>query len=256
MSRGNLVGSELTKRYVGLVAVESVSIEVRPGEVAGLIGPNGAGKTTLFNCLTGFTQVTSGRVRLDGRDITGLSPASRAQLGVARTFQQAKLFSHLTVAENLLLGRHRHYRARAWQAAIGLGRQAERDAAAAVRSVASECGLTHVLDAPVGELPYGTQRMVEVARALASEPVILLLDEPGAGMDSTESAYFARVIRNIHDTRGLSMLIIEHDVALVSAVCDRVYVLDFGELIMDGTPEEIRQDARVREASLGAGTHA
>ena len=254
--RGHLVGSEMTKRYAGLLAVDAVTVEVRPGEVVGLIGPNGAGKTTLFNCLTGFTPLTSGRVELDGRDVTPLAPAARAQLGVARTFQQAKLFNHLTVAENLLLGRHRHYRARAWQAALGLGRGAEREARDSVGLVAGECGLSPVMDAPVGDLPYGTQRMVEVARALATEPVILLLDEPGAGMDSAESAYFAGVIRGIHEQRGLSMLIIEHDVALVSAVCDRVYVLDFGELIMDGTPVQIRSDDRVRAAYLGAGSNA
>jgi len=249
---GHLVGVEITKRYAGLVANNAVEIEVRPGEVVGLIGPNGAGKTTLFDCLTGFTPVTSGRVHLDDRDITELAPAARAELGMARTFQQAKLFGHLTVAENILLGRHRHYRARAWQSAIGLGGRAEREADGAARQVATECGLAPVLDAPVGDLPYGTQRMVEVARALATEPTILLLDEPGAGMDSTESAYFGKLIRRIHDERGLSMLIIEHDVALVSAVCDRVYVLDFGSLIMEGTATEVRNDQRVRDAYLGS----
>jgi branched-chain amino acid transport system ATP-binding protein len=251
------VGSSISKRYAGLLANDEVDIEVHPGEVVGLIGPNGAGKTTLFNCITGFTPLTAGRVWLDGRDVTALPPAVRAQLGMARTFQQAKLFGHLTVSENLLLGRHRHYRARAWQSALGLGRRAERDASAYVRSVAEECGdLSQVLDAPVGDLPYGTQRMVEVARALSSEPSILLLDEPGAGMDSNESAYFGQLIRRIHDQRQLSMLIIEHDVALVAAVCDRVYVLDFGQLIMDGTPDEVRNDARVREAYLGTAAHA
>ncbi|MEA3018934.1 MAG: branched-chain amino acid transport system ATP-binding protein [Actinomycetota bacterium] len=248
---GHLVGRKVTKRYAGLVANDGVDIEVRPGEVVGLIGPNGAGKTTLFNCLTGFTSMTSGGVVLDGRDVTELPPASRAMLGMARTFQQAKLFGHLTVAENLLLGRHRHYGARAWQSALGLGRRAEQRAAEVVREVASQCGLHAVLDAPVSDLPYGTQRMVEVARALATEPAIILLDEPGAGMDTKESAYFGQLIRRIHDERGLSMLIIEHDVALVGAVCDRVYVLDFGITIMDGTPAEVRADAGVREAYLG-----
>jgi branched-chain amino acid transport system ATP-binding protein len=249
---GHLEGIEITKRYAGLVANNAVELEVRPGEVVGLIGPNGAGKTTLFDCLTGFTPVTSGRVRLDDRDITDLPPATRAELGMARTFQQAKLFGHLTVAENILLGRHRHYRARAWQSALGFGRRAEREADAAAREVANECGLAPVLDAPVGDLPYGTQRMVEVARALATEPTILLLDEPGAGMDSNESAYFGTLIRRIHDERQLSMLIIEHDVALVSAVCDRVYVLDFGSLIMEGTAAQVRSDKRVRDAYLGS----
>jgi ABC-type branched-subunit amino acid transport system ATPase component len=249
---GHLQGVEITKRYAGLVANDAIDLEVAAGEVVGLIGPNGAGKTTLFDCLTGFTQVSSGRVILDDEDITELAPSRRAELGLARTFQQAKLFSHLTVAENILLGRHRHYRARAWQSALGLGGAAEREAKAATRDVATECGLGDVLEAPVGDLPYGTQRMVEVARALATEPTILLLDEPGAGMDSNESAYFGQLIRRIHDTRQLSMLIIEHDVALVAAVSDRVYVLDFGRVIMDGTADEVRRDQRVRDAYLGS----
>jgi branched-chain amino acid transport system ATP-binding protein len=243
---------EITKRYAGLVANDAVEIEVRPGEVVGLIGPNGAGKTTLFDCITGFTPATSGRVVLDDEDVTERAPAARAELGMARTFQQAKLFGHLTVAENILLGRHRHYRARAWQSALGLGGAAEREAQAATRQVATECGLGEVLEAPVGDLPYGTQRMVEVARALATEPTILLLDEPGAGMDSNESAYFGTLMRRIHDERQLSMLIIEHDVALVAAICDRVYVLDFGRIIMDGTADEVRRDPRVRDAYLGS----
>src|SRR5439155_19589507 len=154
----------------------------------------------------------------DGQDVPEVPPAGRAGLGMARTFQQAKLFNHLTVAENILLGRHRHYRARAWQSAVGLGGAAEREAEAAARDVATECGLGEVLEAPVGDLPYGTQRMVEVARALATEPTILLLDDPGPGMDSNESAYFGQLMRRIHDERQLSMLIIEHDVALVAAV--------------------------------------
>ena len=250
--QGHLEGIEITKRYAGLVANDAVDIEVRAGEVVGLIGPNGAGKTTLFDCLTGFTSLTHGKVVLDDRDITELAPAIRAEMGMARTFQQAKLFGHLTVEENILLGRHRHYRARAWQSAVGLGGAAERQAEDAARAVATECGLGDVLEAPVGDLPYGTQRMVEVSRALATEPAILLLDEPGAGMDSNESAYFGKLIRRIHDERQLSMLIIEHDVALVAAVCDRVYVLDFGRLIMEGTAEEVRRDQRVRDAYLGS----
>jgi len=251
VGRGHLEGIEITKRYAGLVANDAVELEVRAGEVVGLIGPNGAGKTTLFDCLTGFTPVTSGRVVLDDEDVTELPPARRAELGMARTFQQAKLFGHLTVAENILLGRHRHYRARAWQSALGLGGAGEREATEASRQVATECGLGDVLDAPVGDLPYGTQRMVEVARALATEPTILLLDEPGAGMDSNESAYFGQLIRRIHEERELSILLIEHDVALVAAVSDRVYVLDFGRLIMEGTADEVRRDPRVRDAYLG-----
>ncbi len=252
MSGGHLVGSAITKRYAGLIALDDVDIEVRPGEVVGLIGPNGAGKTTLFNCLTGFTPPTSGAMTFDGADVTSLAPPARAKLGMARTFQQAHLFGHLTVEENLLLGRHRHYRARAWQSALGFGRAAESSARRYVRDIAGECGLAPVLTAPIGDLPYGTQRMVEVARALATEPVILLLDEPGAGMDSTESAYFGQLLRQVHEDRGLSMLVIEHDVALVSAVCDRIYVLDFGRMITVGSSDEVRGDERVRAAYLGS----
>jgi branched-chain amino acid transport system ATP-binding protein len=252
VSAGHLVGVSITKRYVGLVALDEVDIEVRPGEAVGLIGPNGAGKTTLFNCLTGFAPPTRGAVNFDGAEITELSPAARARQGMARTFQQAQLFGHLTVEENLLLGRHRHYRARAWQSALGLGRSSEAHARAYVRNVAAECGLAPVLQARIGDLPYGTQRMVEVARALATEPVLLLLDEPGAGMDSGESAYFARLLRRIHEERNLSMLVIEHDVALVSTVCDRIYVLDFGRMITVGSPEQVRGDERVRAAYLGS----
>jgi branched-chain amino acid transport system ATP-binding protein len=181
-------------------------------------------------------------------------PASaRARLGMARTFQQARLFGHLSVRENLLLGRHRHYGASAL--ACGLRtpavRRAERAAVAAVEEMAARTGLTPVLDAPVADLPYGTHRLVEVARALASEPAILLLDEPGAGMDTTETAYFGELLRSAQAETGCSVLLIEHDVALVMSVCERIYVLDFGRLIAAGTPEEIRGNERVREAYLG-----
>ncbi|MHB8464011.1 MAG: ABC transporter ATP-binding protein [Acidimicrobiales bacterium] len=248
---GHLVATDLTKRYAGLMAVDHLDLAVRPGEVVGLIGPNGAGKTTTFNCLTGVVPMTDGSVVLDGRDVTRLSPTARAQLGMARTFQQAQLFRHLTVEENLLLGRHRHYGANPFLAALGLAARAERRARDYVGAVAEECGIGRVLEAPVGDLPYGTQRMVEVARALAAEPALLLLDEPGAGMDPAESAYFGSVLGRISRERGLSVLIIEHDVAMVLSLCDRVYVLDFGLLLMSGTPAEVRNDPRVRAAYLG-----
>ena len=252
MSAGHLEGWDLTKRYAGLTAADGVDLEVRPGEIVGLIGPNGAGKTTLFNCLTGVTPLTSGRVLFDGRDITDLPSSARAALGMARTFQQAQLFGHLSVEENLLLGRHRLYGAPAWRAALGLAGGAERRARAYVAGVAEQCGLTDVLPAAVGDLPYGTQRMVEVARALTSEPSLLLLDEPGAGMDSNESEYFGELLGRISREQSLSVLIIEHDVRLVLSLCDRVYVLDFGSLLMVGTPAEVRRDERVRAAYLGS----
>jgi ABC-type branched-subunit amino acid transport system ATPase component len=249
---GHLVGTGMTKRYAGLTANDSVDIEVSPGEVVGLIGPNGAGKTTLFNCLTGAQSLTAGTVTLDGQEISDLPASERARLGIARTFQQAQLFRHLSVEENLLLGRHRHYGAGALRAALGLAGRAEREARRLAREVAEQCGLTPVLQAPVGDLPYGTQRMVEVARALVLDPKVLLVDEPGAGMDSTESAWFGQLLGRISRERGLSVLIIEHDVAMVLSLCDRVYVLNFGILLAQGTPEQIRADPGVRAAYFGS----
>jgi branched-chain amino acid transport system ATP-binding protein len=235
------------------VAVDELTLEVRPGEIVGLIGPNGAGKTTFFNCVTGLEPPTAGRVRLDGIDVTGWSPAARARHGLVRTFQQVHLFGHLSVRENLLLGRHQHYGAGALQAALRTprARAAERHAAAHVEAVAERCNLAPVLDAPVGDLPYGTQRMVEVARALATEPAVLLLDEPAAGMDTTESAAFGELLRRVHDA-SWSVLLVEHDVPLVLSVCHRIYVLEFGRLIASGTPADIRSDERVRAAYFGA----
>jgi len=243
----------LSKRFAGLMALDAVSLEVGEHEVVGLIGPNGAGKTTCFNCVTGFYPPTSGRVRLRGEDVTELPPAARAAHGMARTFQQVQLFGHLTVEENLLLGRHLHYGASAVESALRLprARRAEASARAAVRDIAGECGLAPVLGARVGDLPYGTQRMVEVARAIATEPAVLLLDEPSAGMDTAESSYFGQLLRQVHGERGLTTLVIEHDVALVTAICDRIYVLDFGQLIAEGTPAQIRRDPLVQAAYLG-----
>jgi branched-chain amino acid transport system ATP-binding protein len=251
--RGHLEALGVTKRFAGLVAVDELSLEVRPGEIVGLIGPNGAGKTTFFNCVTGLAAPTAGAVRLDDVDVTTWSPAARARHGLARTFQQVRLFGHLSVRENLLLGRHQHYGASALQAALRTprARSAERSAAAHVEAVAERCNLTAVLDAPVGDLPYGTQRMVEVARALATEPAVLLLDEPAAGMDTTESAYFGELLRRAHDPSS-SILLVEHDVPLVLSVCHRIYVLEFGRLIATGTPAAIRGDERVRAAYFGA----
>jgi branched-chain amino acid transport system ATP-binding protein len=251
--RGHLEAAGVTKRFAGLVAVDELSLEVRPGEIVGLIGPNGAGKTTFFNCVTGLAAPTAGEIWLDGVDVTGWAPAARARHGLARTFQQVRLFGHLSVRENLLLGRHQHYGASALQAALRTprAREAERSAAAHVEVVAERCNLTTVLDAPVGDLPYGTQRMVEVARALATEPAVLLLDEPAAGMDTTESAYFGALLRRAHDP-SWSILLVEHDVPLVLSLCHRIYVLEFGRLIATGTPTEIRGDERVRAAYFGA----
>ena len=254
MSAGHLVAADLTVRFAGVTANDAVDLEVRPGEIVGLIGPNGAGKTTFFNTVTGFVAPAGGTVHYDGADVTHAAPAARAALGMARTFQQSKLFSHLSVRENLLLGRNLAYGVPAWRSALRTpaARRAEAAAHAYVEELAAELHVDNVLDGRVDELTYGTRRWVEVARALALDPGLLLLDEPGAGMDPAESAAFGRVLRDAHRRRELSVLLIEHDVSLVLSVCDRIYVLDFGRLIATGTPDEIRRDEAVRRAWLGS----
>jgi branched-chain amino acid transport system ATP-binding protein len=250
---GSLSACGLTTRFAGVVALHEVDLEVRPGEIVGLIGPNGAGKTTCFSSLTGFVTPNEGTVVLNGEDITALPPAERARRGMVRTFQQVVLFKHLSVRENLLLGRHIHYGANGLQGVLRTqaARTAERAAEEHVEAIAQRCGLTPLLDAPAGDLPYGTQRMVEVARALAAEPTVLLLDEPGAGMDPGESDYFGDLLLQIHDGSH-SVVLIEHDVPMVLRVCDRIYVLQFGRLIAEGTPDEIRANDAVREAYFGS----
>jgi branched-chain amino acid transport system ATP-binding protein len=250
---GHLQACGLTTRFAGVVALHDLDLEVRPGEIVGLIGPNGAGKTTCFNSLTGFVAPNEGTVVLNGEDVTALPPAERARRGMVRTFQQVVLFKHLSVRENLLLGRHIHYGANPLQGVLRTprARAAERAAEEQVEAIAERCGLTALLGAPAGDLPYGTQRMVEVARAVAAEPSVLLLDEPGAGMDPAESDYFGDLLLQIHDGAH-SVVLIEHDVPMVLRVCDRIYVLQFGKLIAQGTPDEIRADDAVREAYFGS----
>jgi len=250
---GHLVADGLVTRFAGVVALNGVSLEVRPGEIVGLIGPNGAGKTTCFNALTGFIPPNEGTITLNGDDVTTVPPAERAGRGMVRTFQQVLLFKHLSVRENLLLGRHLHYGANPLQGILRTrrARAAERAAEEHIETIARRCGIEALLDAPAGDLPYGTQRMVEVARALAAEPSVLLLDEPGAGMDPAESDYFGDLLLQIHDGEH-SVLLIEHDVPMVLRVCDRIYVLNFGRLIAAGTPDEIRNNDAVREAYFGS----
>ncbi|WP_109527482.1 ABC transporter permease subunit [Nocardia aurea] len=243
--------SGLTVRHGGLVAIDNLTLRARMGQITGLIGPNGAGKTTTFNACTGLVRPASGRIRLRGRDVTKRGQAVRGRLGLGRTFQNIELGDSLTVQQNVGLGR---------EAAIGganplwqlLSRPADRAQIAMATSRAMElCGLGHLADRPAGELSTGDRRLVELARCLAGRFDVLLLDEPSSGLDRVERARFARLLRQVNEVRGDAILLVEHDMSLVMELCDYIYVLDFGELIFEGTPEQVRDSPVVRAAYLG-----
>jgi len=250
------MGLEIRKctiRFGGLVAVKDLDLDVKDGELFGLIGPNGAGKTTVFNLVTGVYAPTSGTISFDGKPIQGRQPHAIAALGVARTFQNIRLFSDMTVAENVLVSTHM----RSSQGLLGAlfrGPAFHREEAAN-RAEAMRLLKLFQLDALAGEnasnLPYGSQRRLEIARALATRPRLLLLDEPAAGMNPQESADLMRLIRRIRDEFSVSILLVEHNMKVVMGVCERIQVLVHGESIAIGTPGEIRGDQRVIEAYLG-----
>ena len=229
-------------RFGGHLAVNKVDLEVEAGRITGLIGPNGAGKTTIFNALTGLQETSGGQVLIDGEDVSGMAPYKRARRGMARTFQRLELFSLLTVRENVLVGAEGRQR---WS------KDKARKPDEVVDEVLGRIGLSDIADQRVDSLPTGKARLVELARALASQPRVLLLDEPSSGLNEGETTEMATVLRQVAD-EGLAVLLVEHDMSLVMGVCEQIFVLDFGEIIATGDPAAIQSDPVVQEAYLGA----
>lgn len=249
-----LEAKELTRRFGGLVAVNQVSFAVKPGEIFGLIGPNGAGKTTLFNLLTGLIQPSSGQMLHQGQDISRLRPFQIANRKIARTFQNIRLFGNLSALENVMIARHIHAQTGVLKGVIGLppAPQEENQTRQRAWELLELVGLGDRASEQACNFPYGDQRRLEIARALALEPQILLLDEPAAGMNPNEKHHLSEFIRKLRDQFNLTVLLIEHHVPLVMGLCDRIAVLDFGQLIALGDPAEVRSNPAVIEAYLGA----
>ena len=244
---------EVTRRFGGVVAVSDLSLAVPEGSITGLIGPNGAGKTTAFNMISGFYTPQQGRIIFQGRDITALSPHQICKLGIARTFQNIRLFAGGTALENVMVGCHVRRKGQWWMPIVcwpGIGNE-EREIRKQAESLIARLELTRYLHEKATSLPYGVQRRLEIARALATRPLFLLLDEPAAGMNPQESEDLMRFIEHIRDEFDLTILLIEHDMRVVMGVCRYIWVLEYGSLIAEGTAEAIRRNPKVIEAYLG-----
>jgi branched-chain amino acid transport system ATP-binding protein len=248
----DLVG--VTKRFGGLLAVANVSFSVEERGIISMIGPNGAGKTTAFNCVTGLFPVSGGDILLDGISIIGLPPHRITRLGIARTFQNIRLFSYMTAVDNVMVGAHWWMKQRVWDSAFttGRARTEERTVQRRALDLLDELGLANYAGSYARELPYGLQRRLEIARALATRPRLLLLDEPAAGLNPQEKKELMALISRLRD-EGLTIFLIEHDMKVVMEVSDRIVVLDHGEKITEGVPQEVRNNPQVIEAYLGHG---
>jgi len=242
----------VTRRFGGLVAVDGVTLSIAANGITAIIGPNGAGKTTLFNVISGFMPPSAGCVTFGEDDITGAPPDQIARRGLIRTFQLVQLFENLTVLENVKVGRHLHTRGGLLAALtpLGFARRAESAVDAAAHALLERTGLAAEAATPAAVLPYGSKRLLEIARALAAEPKLLLLDEPAAGLNREETARLAALLRQVAAS-GIAILLIEHDMSLVMNTADRIAVLDFGKLIAEGAPAEVRRNPDVIAAYLG-----